>query len=55
MFYAYKDNKLIESYYVNGDINTTLKIIGFRIKYTIEDTEEETEKTFYTVLLPIKN
>lgn len=55
MFYAYKDNKLIDSYYVNGDINSTLKIIGFRIKYTIEDTEEETEKTFYTILLPIKN
>ena len=54
MFYAYKDNKVIESYYVNGDINTSIKILGFRVKYTIENYEEEIEKTFYTILLPLK-
>lgn len=54
MFYAYKDNKLIESYYIKGDINTSMKILGFRVKYVIEDTEEEVYKTFYTILLPLK-
>jgi len=54
MFYAYKDNKLIESYYIKGDINTSMKILGFRVTYTIENTEEEIEKTFFTILLPLK-
>ena len=54
MFYAYKDNKVIESYYVKGEINTEIKIIGFKIIYKVEDDDREIEKTFFTILLPLK-
>jgi hypothetical protein len=52
MFYAYKNNKTIESYYIKDEINTNIKIIGYKVTRQIEDIEET--KTLYTILLPIK-